>query len=71
MSWAAFGEVEWIPIDVYRRAAELNLLGAIRLSQVFLPSIRKSKGEYQVPYSCIKVLKCFLNILYCFLSLNC
>ena len=45
VSWAAFGEVEWIPIDVYRRAADLNLLGAIRLTQVFLPSIRKSKGN--------------------------
>lgn len=45
VSWAAFGEVEWIPIDVYRHAAELNLLGAIRLTQVFLPSIRKSKGR--------------------------
>lgn len=42
--WAAFGEVEWVPLAVFRQAAEINLLGTIRVSQVFLPLVRKVKG---------------------------
>lgn len=43
--WAAFGEVEWVPLAVFRQAAEINLLGTIRVSQAFLPLVRKVKGE--------------------------
>lgn len=42
--WAAFGEVEWVPLPVFRKAAEINLLGPIRVSQVFLPLVRRVKG---------------------------
>ncbi|KAJ1532041.1 hypothetical protein ONE63_000675 [Megalurothrips usitatus] len=43
--WAAFGEVEWVPLPVFRQAAEVNLLGAVRVSQVFLPLVRRVKGR--------------------------
>lgn len=43
-TWAAFGEVEWIPFAVYKQATEVNLLSVIRITQVFLPLVRKTKG---------------------------
>ncbi|XP_075227849.1 D-beta-hydroxybutyrate dehydrogenase, mitochondrial isoform X2 [Lycorma delicatula] len=45
VSWAAFGEVEWVPIQVYQKAADMNLLSVIRTTQVFLPMIRKTRGR--------------------------
>lgn len=45
-TWAAFGEFEWLPAEVYRRSIDVNLLSAIRITQLFLPSIRKARGEF-------------------------
>lgn len=42
---ASFGEVEWVPLSVYREAAEINLLSVIRTTQIFLPLVRKTKGR--------------------------
>lgn len=42
---ASFGEVEWVPLSVYREAAEVNLLSLIRVTQVFLPLVRRTKGR--------------------------
>ncbi|KAK6620830.1 hypothetical protein RUM43_011126 [Polyplax serrata] len=42
---AAFGEVEWVPMPVFREAIEVNLLSLINITQTFLPLIRKSKGR--------------------------
>ena len=42
--WAAFGEVEWVPLQVYERAADYNLFATIRSTQVFLPLLRKTQG---------------------------
>ncbi|KAL0275592.1 UNVERIFIED_CONTAM: hypothetical protein PYX00_003401 [Menopon gallinae] len=42
---AAFGEVEWVPLAVYKEAAEVNLLSVIRVTQAFLPLIRKTRGR--------------------------
>ena len=42
---AAFGEVEWVPPAVFRRAVEVNLLSVINVTQTFLPLLRKSKGR--------------------------
>lgn len=44
-TWAAFGEFEWLPAEVYKRAIDINLMSVIRITQLFLPSIRKTKGE--------------------------
>ena len=42
---AAFGDVEFIPVSSYKRQAEVNLWGTVRVTQAFLPFVRKSKGE--------------------------
>ncbi|XP_066999152.2 D-beta-hydroxybutyrate dehydrogenase, mitochondrial [Anabrus simplex] len=44
-TWASFGEVEWVPFAVLKKAADVNLLSVIRLTQVFLPLLRKTKGR--------------------------
>lgn len=44
-TWAPFGEVEWVPFAVYNQAVEVNLLSVIRITQVFLPLVRKTKGR--------------------------
>ncbi|XP_071440381.1 D-beta-hydroxybutyrate dehydrogenase, mitochondrial-like [Hetaerina americana] len=43
--WACFGEAEWLPFAAVKRCAEVNLLGAIRLTQIFLPQLRRTKGR--------------------------
>ncbi|XP_068210653.1 17-beta-hydroxysteroid dehydrogenase type 6-like [Palaemon carinicauda] len=42
---AAFTEIEWCPIAEYRRVYEVNSLGPIRVTQAFLPLLRKSSGR--------------------------
>ncbi|CAB3377377.1 Hypothetical predicted protein [Cloeon dipterum] len=44
-SWAAFGEVEWAPFSNFQRSTEVNLLGAIRVTQSFLPLLRPTRGR--------------------------
>ncbi|XP_044248732.1 D-beta-hydroxybutyrate dehydrogenase, mitochondrial [Drosophila takahashii] len=43
--WIALGELEWIPFAVLRKSLDLNLLGAARLTQVFLPLVRRAHGR--------------------------
>ncbi|XP_014251063.1 D-beta-hydroxybutyrate dehydrogenase, mitochondrial [Cimex lectularius] len=43
--WSAFGETEWVPLSVFRKTLEVNLLGSVALTNAFLPLIRKSKGR--------------------------
>nr|CAD7427977.1 unnamed protein product [Timema monikensis] len=45
-SWAPFGEVEWVPFKVYKQATDVNLLSVIRITQIFLPLLRKTKGRF-------------------------
>lgn len=42
---AGFGDVEFLSIQNYQRQADVNLWGTIRVTQTFLPMIRKSKGR--------------------------
>ena len=44
-TWAAFGEFEWLPIDVYKKSIDVNLTSVIKLTQIFLPSIRRARGK--------------------------
>lgn len=44
----AFGEVEWIPFSSFKKAVDVNLLGTVRVTQVFLPLVRKSKGNLKI-----------------------
>ncbi|XP_069689240.1 short-chain dehydrogenase/reductase family 9C member 7-like [Periplaneta americana] len=39
------GEIEWTPIDVYQKTFDVNVLGQVRITKVFLPLLRKSKGR--------------------------
>ena len=40
----SWGQVEWVQMKEYKRLAEVNLYGTIRVTQAFLPLIRGSKG---------------------------
>ncbi|KAK7605255.1 hypothetical protein V9T40_007113 [Parthenolecanium corni] len=44
-TWAAFGEFEWLPPEVFKKSIDVNLMSVIRITQLFLPSIRKTKGR--------------------------
>lgn len=39
------GAVECVPLDEFRRAFEVNLIGQLRIIQAFLPLIRRGKGR--------------------------
>lgn len=44
-SWVALGECEWVPLSVLKRSVDVNFVGVARLTQVFLPLVRRSKGR--------------------------
>jgi len=44
-TWVALGELEWIPFAVLRKSIDVNLLGAARLTQIFLPLVRRANGR--------------------------
>lgn len=39
------GDVEFCPMDIYKRIADVNLYGVVRVTKAFLPLIRKAKGR--------------------------
>ncbi|XP_022093717.1 retinol dehydrogenase 2-like [Acanthaster planci] len=41
-----WGPVEWTPVKQYKEVAEVNVYGMIRVTQAFLPLIRKAKGRF-------------------------
>ncbi|XP_059480965.1 short-chain dehydrogenase/reductase family 9C member 7-like [Neocloeon triangulifer] len=41
----AVTEVEWCPLETYRQVLEVNALGPIRVTQAFLPLLRKGNGS--------------------------
>lgn len=43
--WNAIGELEWIPEQVLRKALDTNIIGTVRITQIFLPIIRRGKGR--------------------------
>ncbi|XP_012280679.1 D-beta-hydroxybutyrate dehydrogenase, mitochondrial isoform X1 [Orussus abietinus] len=44
-AWVALGECEWVPTSVLKRSLEINFFGVARVSQVFLPLVRRSRGR--------------------------
>ncbi|KAK7081562.1 putative short-chain dehydrogenases reductases (SDR) [Halocaridina rubra] len=42
---SAFGEVEWVPLETYKKLLEINVLGTVRVTKAFLPFVRKSQGR--------------------------
>lgn len=41
---STFGEVEFASLDDYKKVAEINLWGTVRVTKAFLPLIRRAKG---------------------------
>ncbi|XP_027739767.1 D-beta-hydroxybutyrate dehydrogenase, mitochondrial-like isoform X1 [Empidonax traillii] len=42
---STFGEVEFANLDNYKKVAEVNLWGTVRVTKAFLPLIRRAKGR--------------------------
>nr|XP_005989439.1 PREDICTED: D-beta-hydroxybutyrate dehydrogenase, mitochondrial-like isoform X2 [Latimeria chalumnae] len=42
---STFGEVEFTSIDTFKKIADVNLWGTIRVTKAFLPLIRRAKGR--------------------------
>ena len=42
---SSFGFAEQIRIETYRKIADVNVFGTIRVCQAFLPLLRKTKGR--------------------------
>lgn len=42
---AVYAETEWCPLESYTKMIEVNLIGVIRVTKLFLPLVRKSKGR--------------------------
>ncbi|XP_002741318.2 D-beta-hydroxybutyrate dehydrogenase, mitochondrial-like [Saccoglossus kowalevskii] len=40
-----WGELEWGKVEVHKRLAEVNLYGMVRITQTFLPLVRRAKGR--------------------------
>ncbi|XP_067398960.1 D-beta-hydroxybutyrate dehydrogenase, mitochondrial-like [Emydura macquarii macquarii] len=42
---ASFGEVEFTSLDKYKKVADVNLWGTVRVTKAFLPLVRRAKGR--------------------------
>jgi NAD(P)-dependent dehydrogenase (short-subunit alcohol dehydrogenase family) len=40
-----YTEIEWCPVEVYQKILDVNTVGPIRVTQAFLPLLRKSQGR--------------------------
>ena len=45
--------LEWGSLNTYRQLFEVNVFGTVRVTRVFLPLIKTSKGEKTSRFSCI------------------
>jgi len=42
---ANLGLIDWMPIDEFKQAADVNLWGLIDVTKTFLPLIKKAEGR--------------------------
>jgi len=42
---SSFGQVEWVPLDVYKKTMDINFFGTVRTVKATLPLIRQAKGR--------------------------
>uniref|UniRef100_T1IYD7 Uncharacterized protein n=1 Tax=Strigamia maritima TaxID=126957 RepID=T1IYD7_STRMM len=42
---ATFTEIEWCPLETYRKIFDVNAMGPIRVTKAFLPLLRESQGR--------------------------
>ncbi|KOX69724.1 D-beta-hydroxybutyrate dehydrogenase, mitochondrial [Melipona quadrifasciata] len=64
-AWVTLGECEWIPSSVLRRSVDINFIGLARLTQVFLPLIRRSKGRVVIVSSLLARIPSPVLGIYC------
>ena len=43
--WATFGEVEWVAMETFRKAVDVNVHGVLAGVKTFLPLIRAGRGR--------------------------
>ena len=43
--WATFGEVEWVAMETFRKAVDVNVHGVLAGVKTFLPLIRAARGR--------------------------
>ncbi|XP_076041215.1 17-beta-hydroxysteroid dehydrogenase type 6-like [Oratosquilla oratoria] len=41
----SFTEIEWCPLEIFRRCLDVNTLGPIRVTKTFLPLVREAEGR--------------------------
>ncbi|PFX24211.1 short-chain dehydrogenase/reductase family 9C member 7-like isoform X1 [Stylophora pistillata] len=50
------GPVEWLPLDAYKKVADVNLWGLVDVTKTFLPLIKKAKGRIVIVSSIAGVI---------------
>lgn len=64
-AWVTLGECEWVPPSVLKRSIDINFIGLARLTQVFLPLIRRSKGRVVLVSSLLARIPSPVRGIYC------
>lgn len=64
-AWVTLGECEWVPPMVLRKSTDINFTGIARLTQVFLPLIRRSKGRVVLVSSLLARIPSPVRGIYC------
>ncbi|XP_076620232.1 D-beta-hydroxybutyrate dehydrogenase, mitochondrial isoform X3 [Colletes latitarsis] len=64
-AWVTLGECEWVPSSVLKRSIDINFIGLARLTQVFLPLIRRSKGRVVLVSSLLARIPSPVRGIYC------
>lgn len=64
-AWVTLGECEWVPPSVLKRSIDINYIGVTRLTQVFLPLIRRSKGRVVLVSSLLARIPSPVRGIYC------
>ncbi|XP_011151671.1 D-beta-hydroxybutyrate dehydrogenase, mitochondrial isoform X2 [Harpegnathos saltator] len=67
-AWVTLGECEWIPPSVLKRSIDINFIGLARLTQVFLPLVRRSKGRIVLVSSLLARIPSPVRGIYCALK---
>ncbi|XP_076276608.1 D-beta-hydroxybutyrate dehydrogenase, mitochondrial [Lasioglossum baleicum] len=64
-AWVTLGECEWVPTSILKRSIDINFIGLARLTQVFLPLIRRSKGRVVLVSSLLARIPSPVRGIYC------
>ncbi|KAL0106292.1 hypothetical protein PUN28_016186 [Cardiocondyla obscurior] len=67
-AWVTLGECEWVPPSVLKRSIDINFIGLARLTQVFLPLVRRSKGRIVLVSSLLARIPSPVRGIYCALK---